>query len=87
MHQLLSENSLKQKFGGTALVPMLVDEDMLVSFCTFAPKDFINRITMELLPAKHRHCSLKNTEKLLIIQPTAEAKERLWQDGDTIHET
>ena len=27
MHQLLSENSLKQKFGGTALVPMLVDED------------------------------------------------------------
>lgn len=57
MHQLLSENSLKQKFGGTALVPMLVDEDRLVSFCTFAPKDFINRIKMELLPAKHRHCS------------------------------
>lgn len=36
---------------------MLVDEDRLVSFCTFAPKDFINRITMELMPAKHRHCS------------------------------
>ena len=24
-------------------------------------------------------------EKLLIIQPTAEAKERLWQDGDTMY--
>ena len=47
----------KQKLGGTALVPMLVDEDRLVSFCTFAPKDFANRITMELLPAKLRHCS------------------------------
>ena len=57
MHQLLSENSLKQKLGGTALVPMLVDEYRLVSFCTFAPKDFINRIKMELMPAKHRHCS------------------------------
>ena len=31
----------KQKLGGTALVPMLVDEDRLVSFCTFAPKDDI----------------------------------------------
>ena len=41
LHQLLSENSLKQKLGGTALVPMLVDEDRLVSFCTFAPKDDI----------------------------------------------
>ena len=57
LHQLLSKNSLKQKLGETALVPMLVDEDRLVSFCTFAPKDFINRITMELLPAKQRHCS------------------------------
>ena len=27
LHQLLSENSLKQKLCGTALVPMLVDED------------------------------------------------------------
>ena len=36
----------KQKLGGTALVPMLVDEDRLVLFCTFAPKDFTNRITM-----------------------------------------
>ena len=26
LHQLLSENSLKQKLGGTALVSMLVDE-------------------------------------------------------------
>ena len=41
MYQLLSENSLKQKFGGTALIPMLVDEDRLVSFCTFAPLDDI----------------------------------------------
>ena len=57
LHQLLSENSLKHKLSGTALVPMLVDEDRLVSFCTFAPKDFINRITMELMHAKSRHCS------------------------------
>ena len=57
LHQLLSENSLKQKLGETALVPMLVDEDRLVSFCTFAPKDFINLITMELMHAKPRHCS------------------------------
>ena len=41
LHQLLSENSLKQKLGGTALVLLLVDEDRLVSFCTFAPKDDI----------------------------------------------
>lgn len=57
LHQLLSENSLKQKLGETALVSMLVDEDRLVSFCTFAPKDFINLITMELMHAKPRHCS------------------------------
>ena len=49
--------SAKQKLGGTALVSMLVDEDRLVSFCTIAPKDFINRITMELMHAKPRHCS------------------------------
>lgn len=41
LYQLLSENSLKQKVGETALVPMLVDEDRLVSFCTFAPLDDI----------------------------------------------
>ena len=41
LYQLLSENSLKQKVGGTALVPMLVDGDRLVSFCTFAPLDDI----------------------------------------------
>lgn len=41
LYQLLSENSLKQKVGETALVLMLVDEDRLVSFCTFAPLDDI----------------------------------------------
>ena len=37
LHQLLSENSLKRMVGETALVPMLVDGDKLIAFCTFAP--------------------------------------------------
>ncbi len=41
LHQLLSENRLKSVLGETALVPMLVDEDKLVAFCTFAPLDDI----------------------------------------------
>lgn len=41
LHQLLSENSLKRMVGETALVPMLVEGDKLVSFCTFAPLDDI----------------------------------------------
>lgn len=41
LYQLLSENSLKEKVGETALVLMLVEEDKLVSFCTFAPLDDI----------------------------------------------
>ncbi|MGN0165359.1 MAG: GNAT family N-acetyltransferase [Lachnospiraceae bacterium] len=41
LYQLLSENSLKQKIGDTALVLLLVDKDRLVSFCTFAPVDDI----------------------------------------------
>lgn len=41
LHQLLSENSLKKTVGETALVPLLVDEDKLIAFCTFAPLDDI----------------------------------------------
>ena len=41
LHQLLSENKLKQMVGATALVPMLVDGDRLIAFCTFAPLDDI----------------------------------------------
>ena len=32
LYQLLSENKLKQMVGTTALVPMLVDGDRLISF-------------------------------------------------------
>ena len=41
LYQLLSENKLKSTVGATALVPMLVDGDALVSFCTLAPLDDI----------------------------------------------
>lgn len=41
LYQLLSENKLKDTVGDTAIVPMLVDGDRLVSFCTFAPFDDI----------------------------------------------
>ena len=41
LYQLLSENNLKKTVGETALVPMLVDGDRLVAFCTFAPLDDI----------------------------------------------
>ena len=41
LYQLLSEGRLKQMVGETALVPMLVDGDRLIAFCTFAPKDDI----------------------------------------------
>ena len=41
LHQLLSENRLKTMVGETALVPMLVDGDELIAFCTFAPLDGI----------------------------------------------
>lgn len=41
LYQLLRENSLKRMVGETALVPMLVDENRLISFCTFAPLDDI----------------------------------------------
>ena len=41
LYQLLRENNLKETVGATALVPMLVDGDELVSFCTFAPLDDI----------------------------------------------
>ena len=41
LYQLLKENSLKKMVGETALVPMLVEEDKLISFCTLAPLDDI----------------------------------------------
>lgn len=41
LYQLLKENSLKKMVGETTLVPMLVDEDKLISFCTLAPLDDI----------------------------------------------
>lgn len=41
LHQLLSENNLKNMVGENALVPMLVDGEELVAFCTFAPLDDI----------------------------------------------
>ena len=41
LYQLLRENNLKETVGATALVPMLVDGEALVSFCTFAPLDDI----------------------------------------------
>ena len=46
LHQLLSENKLKQMVGTTALVPMLVDGDRLIAFCTFAPLDDIQPTDM-----------------------------------------
>ena len=36
---LLEENKLKEKTGDSTLVPLLVDGDKLVSFCTYAPVD------------------------------------------------
>ena len=41
LYQLLRENTLKRMVGETALVPMLVDGNKLIAFCTFAPLDDI----------------------------------------------
>lgn len=41
LYQLLRENKLKSMVGETALVPLLVEGDKLISFCTFAPLDDI----------------------------------------------
>ena len=41
LHSLLSENSLKNAVGETALVLILAEGERLVSFCTFAPLDDI----------------------------------------------
>lgn len=46
LYQLLSDNRLKSMVGETALVPMLVDEDQLIAFCTFAPLDDIQPTDM-----------------------------------------
>ena len=41
LYQLLRENNFKKMVGETALVPMLVEGDKLIAFCTFAPLDDI----------------------------------------------
>ena len=41
LHQLLRDHQLKDMVGETALVPMLVEGEKLVAFCTFAPLDDI----------------------------------------------
>ena len=41
LYQLLNENRLKEMVGETAIVPMLVDGDKLIAFCTLAPLDDI----------------------------------------------
>ena len=39
LHQLLSEEKLKETVGDSALVPLLTDGEKLVSFCSLAPLD------------------------------------------------
>ncbi len=46
LYQLLRDNRLKSLVGETALVPMLVDGDKLISFCTLAPLDDIQPTDM-----------------------------------------
>lgn len=46
LHELLKENRLQEAVGQNALVPMLVDGDRLVAFCTFAPLDDIQPTEM-----------------------------------------
>lgn len=41
LYELLRDGKLKETVGETALVPMLVSGDELISFCTFAPLDDI----------------------------------------------
>ena len=46
LYQLLRDNNLKSLVGETALVPMLVDGDKLIAFCSFAPLDDIQPTDM-----------------------------------------
>lgn len=46
LYDLLKENRLQEAVGQNALVPMLVDGDRLVAFCTFAPLDDIQPTEM-----------------------------------------
>ncbi len=46
LHQLLQSGKLKETLGETALVPMLIDGNNLVSFCTLAPMDDIQPTTL-----------------------------------------
>lgn len=41
LYKLLSENKFKNTFGEKSTVLMLVNEDELISFCTYAEKDDI----------------------------------------------
>lgn len=41
LHELLSRNKFKDAVGEKSKVMMLVDEDELISFCTYAEKDDI----------------------------------------------
>lgn len=41
LHNLLAENKLKDTVGENVLVPMLVEGEKLIAFCTFAPLDDI----------------------------------------------
>lgn len=46
LYELLSENKFKNTVGEKSTVLMLVDEDDLISFCTYAEKDDIKPTTL-----------------------------------------
>lgn len=46
LYQLLRDGRLKGMVGETAMVPMLVDGEQLIAFCTFAPLDDIQPTDM-----------------------------------------
>ena len=62
LYQLLRENSLKCMVGETALVPMFVDGNILIAFCTFAPLDDIQPTMMEQMHVRRRLCISENME-------------------------
>ena len=46
LYELLRDNTFRDKTGETSKVLMLVDEDALISFCTYAEKDDIQPTTL-----------------------------------------
>ncbi|MDE6520898.1 MAG: GNAT family N-acetyltransferase [Ruminococcus sp.] len=46
LYELLSENKFKNTVGEKSTVLMLVNEDKLISFCTYAEKDDIQTTTL-----------------------------------------